>query len=191
MRPLPGIALIALCAACGESVTLPDATIPVATQQIQLYALSGTPVATPSAYNMLSLIEVRTYQSNDFDFVFDIGIDSTFGLGTNGDTIAVLKPRGNLGFDPDGGLQWMLIDFDSVFVAPIEGYETIKPTRIRTGDTILATSRAQQCAFGYNLPHYAKLLVMDIDLALRKATIRVVIDPNCGYRSLTTGIPTF
>lgn len=179
-----------LLAGCGDALELPPASVPIAQQQIQLYALTNTPVGTPSAYNMTSLAEVQVFRSNDFDFVFDIGIDSTFGLGTAGDTIAVLLPRGHLGFSADGGLQWTLTSFDSVLIAPVEGYEGIKPTRIRAGDTIIAASRLQTCNFNFVRPRYAKLYVQSIDLATRSAVFTVVIDTNCGYRSLGSGVPT-
>jgi hypothetical protein len=182
---------LALVAGCGTDLTLPPATTPITQQLIHLYAIDGTPVGTPSGYSMISLGEVQTFRSNDFDFVFDLGVDSTFGLGTKGDTIAVLLPRGYLGFAEDGGLQWTLVGFDSVRVAPLTGYEKKKPTRIRAGDTVIAASRLQTCNFGFVRPRYARLNIVSIDLATRSAQILVVIDTNCGYRGLGSGIPTF
>src|SRR5690348_3030492 len=59
---------LVLAAACNSDLTLPPATLPIATQQITLYALSGTAVNTNSAYDGLGLGEVRTDQTNSFDF---------------------------------------------------------------------------------------------------------------------------
>ena len=176
--------------ACGNDLTLPPATVPIARQEIHLYALEGTPVGTPSAYNMISVAEVQVFRTNDFDFVFNLGIDSVLGVGTSGDTVAVLIPRGALGFSEDGGLQSSTVAFDSLQLAPTEGYEKAKPRLIRAGDTIVAASRLQQCNFGYIRPYYAKLHIDSIDPATRSAVIVVVIDANCGYRSLGSGIPT-
>lgn len=182
-------ALLLGLAACGSDLTLPPAQLPVTQQVITLSAITGTPVGTPSAYSMITLSEIRTEQSSSFDFAFDIGIDSTFGLGRKGDTIAVLLPRGAVGFVPDGGLLWTLSEFDSIRVAPHDGYENTKPTRIRAGDVVIAASRLQQCEFGILSPRYAKMEIQSIDVVLRVAVIRLVIDPNCGYRQLTSGIP--
>jgi len=191
-RPwLPLAALILVTASCDVSTTLPPANVPVAQQQIHLYALTGTPVSTPSGYNMLQLGEVRTNVSNNFDFVMDIGIDSTFGVGTAGDTVIVLLPRGAVGFVEDGGLQWTLAEFDSIAVAPVTGYEQVKPTRIRQGDVVLAASRRQTCDDASSHPRYAKLNIQAVDLVTRSVVILVVIDPNCGYRSFKAGIPLF
>jgi hypothetical protein len=175
--------------ACGQDLSLPPAQLPVTQQQITLSAVTNTPVNTNSAYNMVGLAEVRTDLSNNFDFVFDLGPDSSYGLGTTGDTIAVLMPRGYVGFVQDGGMQFTLTSFDSVVIAPALGYETQKPTRIRGGDVILAASRLQTCDFGILSPRYAKMDIVSIDVPSRTAIILVKINPNCGYRSLKDGIP--
>lgn len=189
MTRIARFAGLMLLAACGQDLSLPPAQLPVTQQLITLHAITNTPVNTNSAYNMVGLAEVRTDLSNNFDFVFDIGPDSAYGLGTTGDTIAVLMPRGYVGFVQDGGLQFTLTSFDSVVVAPALGYETTKPTRIRGGDVILAASRLQTCDFGILSPRYAKLNINSIDVATRTAVIFVKINPNCGYHSLKDGIP--
>jgi hypothetical protein len=179
-----------LLAGCGDGLTLPPATVPIAQQQITLYALTNTPVGTPSAYNMVALSEVQVFRTNDFDFVFDIGVDSVLGAGTTGDTVAVFIPRAYLGFSEDGGLQYSPLGFDSLELAPTTGYEKQKPTKIRAGDTIVAASRLQTCNFSFVRPRYAKLYIQSIDLVARSMTATVIIDTNCGYRSLTSGVPT-
>ncbi len=180
--PLAALAAAAL-AACGADLTLPPAQIPIAQQQITLYALTGTPVNTSSAYSMLGLAEVRTDLSTSFDFAFDI-------RDTLGGTQAYLLPRGSIGFVPDGGLQLTSLPFDSVVRAPNEGYVRDRPVPIDSGTVLIAASRAQTCSFSIVLPRYAKLLVLSLDRVNRVVVIRVVIDPNCGYRGLGSGIPT-
>ena len=193
LRRLPhgwalGAALLA--AACGPDISLPPAALEVTQQVITLSAISNSPVNTPSGYDAVGLSEVFTQNSSDFDFVFDLGIDSTFGLGHKGDTVAVLLPRGYMGFLPNGGLQTTFVAFDSIVLAPVSGYEGVKPTRIRAGDNVLVASRTQQCQFGILSPRYAKAEVFTIDVAQRLMQMRLIIDPNCGYRQLTSGIPS-
>ncbi len=179
-----------LLAGCGSDLTLPPASVPITQQEITLYALTGTPVATSSAYDMLSLIEVRTDLTNSFDFAWDLRFDSAYGIGKPGDTVAVLLPRGALGFVTDPGLQLApTFSIDSAIVAPTNGYIKDRAVRIKEGVVLYAASRIQTCQFGFTLPHYAKLLIEQIDLTNRKVVIRVVLDPNCGYRTLTSGIP--
>ena len=178
-----------LLAACGADISLPPAQLPVTQQVITLSAITNTPVGTPSAYNMLSLAEIRPEQTTNFDFIFDLGPDSSYGLGTTGDTIAVLIPRGGIGLVADGGLQVTFTPFDSIILAPLNGYENQLPTRVRAGDAVLAASRLQTCDFNIISPRYAKMEITSIDVPTRVAVIRVVIDPNCGYRQLSQGIP--
>lgn len=186
------LAAVLLLAACGSSVDIPPATVAVEQQQIHLYALNNTPVGTPSAYDMINLAETQTFRDNSWDFVFDIGPDSAYGLGTTGDTIAVLMPRNHFGFAVDGGLQWTLAPFDSLNIAPLypTGYDTTKAVRIRAGDVVIAASRGQSCNFGVTRPRYAKVLIQTIDLATLSSIMLLEIDTNCGFRGLGVGIPT-
>jgi hypothetical protein len=190
---LKAATLSLLLAGCGTDLTLPPASIPIAQQQITLFALTNTPVNTNSAYDMLQLLEVRVDQNNAFDFAFDLRFDSAYGIGKHGDTVAVLIPRGAMGFVADPGLIALpgIYNFDSLQVAPQGGYTKDKAVQIREGNVLYAASRIQTCNFGFTLPHYAKLVIQKIDLAAYSVTIRVVIDPNCGYREVNSGIPTF
>ncbi|HEY2804564.1 MAG TPA: hypothetical protein VGI92_01775 [Gemmatimonadales bacterium] len=193
MRRYPWLTALAASAClvgCGSGIDVPPATTAVTQQQIHLYAIAGTPVGTPSAYDMVQLGEVQIFRSNSWDYVFDLGPDSSYGLGTTGDTIAVILPRGYFGFAEDGGVIWTLSSFDSVLVAPIIGYEQKKATRVRAGDTFLVSSRAQACNFGVSRPLYAKGLIQSIDLVTRSAVILMEVDTNCGFIGLGIGIPT-
>jgi len=184
------LAAAVLLAACGEDIVLPPPTQQVTALEVSLYALTGTDVRTPSAYNMIIMLEIRTDETTEFDFAFEIGIDSLLGVGTAGDTVAVLIPRGALGFTPDGGLQLASMPFDSILRAPLSGYEQLQPTVIREGDVVLAASRLQQCNFNVIRPRVAKLRIDTIDLGQRSVAIHMVIDPNCGYLSLVPGLPS-
>jgi hypothetical protein len=184
--------LLALPPACSNDLTLPPASLPVADQQITLYALTGTPVNTNSAYDMLNTIEVRMDQTTAFDFAYDLRFDSAYGIGKHGDTVAVLIPRGALGFVQDPGLLALpgVFNYDSLLLAPSSGYTRDSAVQIHEGDVLYAASRVQTCNFGFTLPHYAKLVIQKIDLTALSTTIRLSVDPNCGYRELGPGIPS-
>jgi hypothetical protein len=183
---LPLVAAV-LLAGCGDDIVLPPASQVVLEQQITLYALSNTGVQEPSAYNMLIPLEVRTDETTDFDFAFEIGPDSALGVGTTGDTVAVLMPRGTLGFVQDGGLQKTAVPYDSIVRGILDGYVRDVPTVIDSGDVVLAASRLQACNYNVYRPLVAKMRVDGVDFAARTANIRVTIDPNCGYLSLVPG----
>jgi hypothetical protein len=183
---LPLLAAV-LLASCGVDIVLPPATVPVQEDDFTLHALTGTPVDSPSAYSMLILLEIRTDETTEFDFAFEIGVDSVLGTGTTGDTVAVLFPRGALGFTADGGLQLATQPYDSILRGPLTGYQREQPTVIAEGEVVLAASRLQTCNFNVVRPRVAKLRIDDIDFVMRTVTFHMVINPNCGYLSLVPG----
>jgi len=46
------------------------------------------------------------------------------------------------------------------------------------------------CQFALNANIFAKLAVDSVNLASRTIYVRMGLDPNCGFRSFATGIPT-
>jgi len=176
------LACVAAIAACNASFTLPPATQAPVTGTTTLYALTGTSLSLPSAYSLLpSPIYpdvVRTDRSSAFDFAFNIEVDSA------SDTSAVLLPRGAMGLYMDGGLQLTQTPFDSIDLAPTGGYQDSLPVKVQVGTVVLVASRQQTCNFGYVYPLYGKFQVTALDLAARSVTFDLVVDPNCGYRSL-------
>ncbi|MDO8666046.1 MAG: hypothetical protein Q7J79_05500 [Gemmatimonadales bacterium] len=184
-RLRPALFALALgISACGDPLTLPPATLETVELSFTLYALTNTSVGTPSAYNMITLATVRTDRSIDLDFAVDmVG-------GTAGDSAVVIIPRGALGFQLDGGVQLAAEPFDSIVLAPVNGYVEDAPLPVDSGDVVLVASRLQQCNFGINRPRYAKLRVESVNRAQRSIAFKIRIDPNCGYRGLAPGIPS-
>ena len=179
LAALAALAAAAAVAACGNPFTLPPAGAAVYDTTFTLFSMSGTPVSEPSAYDMVLSPPrvVRTDQTLSFDFALDIP-DSL------GDTVPLLIPPGALGLTRDAGLQLTTVAFDSIRIAPNTGYEQAIGAKLAVGAVVLASSRTQSCNYNYAYPLYAKLKVLAIDLVARSVTFRVLLDPNCGYRSL-------
>lgn len=184
-RPLAATRLAALCAlavgaafaACDNPFALPPATAIPFDTVVTLYSLTGSAVNQPSAYNMVTQSLVRTDRSSDFDFALDMP-DSL------GDTIPLLLPPGALGLPRDGGLQISTTAFDSLNYAPDGGYQQTVGQKLAIGTVVLASSRTQSCNYNISHPLYAKLKVLYVNPATRFVTFRIVLDGNCGYRSL-------
>jgi len=172
------LALLAATATCGSPFSLPPANLGVPKGTVTLWALNGTDLAEPSAYDVMLQTVARTDRTSAFDFAFDVRVDSL------NDTTAVLLPRGSLGLSIDGGLQLTQQVFDSITIAPTGGYIDSLPVAVKAGNVLFAASRQETCNFGYIKPLYAKLHVTALDLAARTITFDIVTDPNCGYRSL-------
>ncbi len=145
-----------------------------------LYALRSTPIRTPSAYSILDQLPVRTDTSGAFDFAFDIDAHGT----------PLIYPAGVLGLDKTTGLQIIKAPFDGVHSAPTTGYVTDSALPVATGDVFVARSRstASDCIY-YSLPRYGKFEVLAIDSVQRSITLQGLVDVNCGFRGLDTGIP--
>src|SRR2546427_6988028 len=110
-RALAGAVLLAL-AACSEPLGLPPPVLSNVVDQISLFALEGTPLTTPSAYKLSGRQLVRTDQSADFDFAFNIDASNR----------PVLLPTGAVGLPQGSGIQVATQGFDGLTVAPTGGY---------------------------------------------------------------------
>src|SRR5258708_2262285 len=129
IRYLPLFAL-ALLAACGNSLGI-SASFVNKVDTVSMYALSKTPVATPSAYYMAQGLVVRTDGFIPFDFAFDI--DST-GRG-------LLLPTGPLKLGRLSGLQLSAVPFDSIRIAPTSRYQLDSAVVIDSNSVAIAQSR--------------------------------------------------
>lgn len=173
-----------LLAGCGNPNDLPDATIPNVESTATLSALTGTPVARPSAYSVAEATTVRSDQGGAFDFAFNIDPSGQ----------AVLLPLAVLGLGVQTGTNAGFIKVDQTFEAiesaPLNGYVTADTIHIAVGERYVVRSRVV-CS-GLGLPKYGKIEITDINPApeARTVTFRVLTDDNCGYRGLAPDIPT-
>jgi hypothetical protein len=175
---------LAIAAACGDPVGLPPPGVPNRTDTVSMYALSGTPVTTPSAYIISFRQVVRTDQTSlGFDFAFDI--DSTGR--------PVLLPTGAMGLPRASGIQRTLHAFDSVTVAPTGSYQSDSAMVVDSNAVMILHSRPLVCSFGISSIYYAKLHVLAIDTTSgpngRRIDFEILNNINCGYRGLEPGLP--
>jgi len=169
-------------AACGNSTGLPSAGFPNYVDTAMLYALTGTPIGTPSGYDITVQMVSYPEQGATFDFAFDITEDG----------VAQVLPAKLLGRTTVAGIQAAETSFDSIREAPLDGYVTDTAFTVANGTTFLARSRAysNNCGYVSALPRYGKFRVLAIDEATRTVTLEAMVDWNCGYRQLEPGVPT-
>ncbi len=180
-----GLALACVAAtACGDANLLPPATLGVRDDTITLWAVTGTAIQLPSAWDLVLGIPARTDRTSSFDIVFDFVYDSLAH-----DTVPALLPRGAIGLSADGGLQRIDQPFANVLAAPSDGYDSFKPVFVDTATVVVARSRSQTCNFGIFSGIFAKAIPIAISRADRKVILRLVTDPNCGYHSFQPGVP--
>jgi hypothetical protein len=180
MRSLFLALLLVGAIACSDTTGLPDATLPNAERTDTLYSLVGTPVATPSAYALEGGRRIRTDQTDAFDFAYNIEADGSH----------VFLPRGALGIDTTTGANPGFLarseTFQDITVAPSNGYVTDAAVPIGLGDRYVIRSRVT-CGIG--VPKYAKIEIISFDDVAKIVTFRILIDDNCGFKSLEPGLP--
>ncbi|HZD84933.1 MAG TPA: hypothetical protein VE052_03395, partial [Gemmatimonadaceae bacterium] len=92
------------------------------------------------------------------------------------------------------GLQKVTGTFETVLEAPKNGYETDSALVLVPGEVVAVQAAhnfsSDLCAFSINPNIYAKIAVDSVDLASRTLYLRMGLDPNCGFRSFASGIPT-
>jgi hypothetical protein len=180
MRSLFFVVLLLGAVACSDATGLPDASLTNAERTDTLYALVGTPVATPSGYALEGSRRIRTDLSVDFDFAYNVDADGGH----------VFLPRAALGIDPTAtvnpGFLASNAAFEAIKVAPSNGYVTDRAIPIAIGERYVVRSRVT-CTIG--LPKYAKVEVMALDDVARSVVFRVLTDDNCGFKGLEPGLP--
>lgn len=171
------VLVVLAAAACGSGQTAYYSNY---VDTLTLYALRNTPIRTPSAYNILNVLTVRTDTTGAFDFAFDFDSAGT----------PRMYPAGVLGLDKTTGIQIINAPFDNVHSAPTTGYVTDSALAVDSGTVFVARSRSTSanCIY-YSLPRYGKFQVLSIDSIQRSITLAGLVDLNCGFRGLDPGIP--
>jgi hypothetical protein len=192
-----GAAALAVLGACGDP-TRPDASFETAQDTLAAFAINGTPPGFPSGLSLVGgtapsgllgggfPVLTRVDGSLNFDVAFDIDNAGN----------AVVYPLGSVA-SPIGstravGLQRVSGTFESATEAPGGTYQVDSAFVALPGEVIVVEAPSPgYCgalgSFAQNV--YAKLTVDSVRTADRTVFFRVMVDPNCGFRSLAPGRP--
>jgi hypothetical protein len=181
------IAAPLLLAGCGDDNPF-QAQLPTVADVFTIFALTGTPPAYPSGLNTFGRTATRVDGNANFDVAFDI----------NADGKAVLYPVklivSSISGDRPVGLMKVAGTFDSVTSAPKGTYQTDSAVVASKGDIVIVEANrglsGDVCSFNISPFIYTKILIDSINPATHTIVIQTVMDPNCGFRSFATGIPS-
>jgi len=173
--------------ACGDPTSLRANAI-TSVDTLSVFALSGTPPSYPSGISIIGRQAVRVDGFAGFDVAFDI----------NSAGNAVVYPVKLVVSSPGGsrpvGLQKAVGAFSTVLEAPKTGYENDSSLVLIPGETVVIqaahNSSQDLCQFALSPYLYAKIGVDSVNLASRTIYLQLGFDPNCGFRSFATGVPT-
>ncbi len=184
---LAAMFVVTVLNACGDVTNL-KASAPTSVDTLSVFALSGTPPSYPSGISILARQAVRVDGFASFDVALDIDDAGN----------AVIYPVKLVVASPGGsrpvGLQKVAGTFETIAEAPKTGFEADSALVMLPGEVVVIqsahNSSGDLCQFALNPNLYAKFAVDSVHLAPRTLYLRLGLDPNCGFRSFATGIPT-
>jgi hypothetical protein len=180
------LASATILTACDDPQLL-RAQLPTVLDVYTVFALTGTPAAYPSGINTYIRSAVRVDGNAGFDVAFDIDAQG------NALVHPVQKVVSSLTSSRRVGLRRVSGSFDDITIAPTGTYadSTIVAS---PGDIIIVqsirNSSGDVCQFDISPYIYAKLQIDSIAVDTRTLVVRSLLDPNCGFRSFESGIPT-
>jgi hypothetical protein len=183
------VAAVAVISACdggnGHKATYPI----IAVDSQVVYAINSAPRNAPTAVYLYSVILGSSAVSASSDFSFDVAFD------IDNQGRAVLLPVRTVASGLTGthsvGLQVVSTPFDSLKFAPNKSYKYDSTLVVNAGQVVMIQSVGSACNTSlYANPYiYGKLSVDAIDASAHTLRLRYTVDPNCGFRSLATGVP--
>lgn len=184
--PLAVLAAAAL-GACGKDPFAVKPAYDTVADTLVAAALNGTPPSAEAGINTAFHAAVRV----DSSFNFDVALD----IADNGDLLVVPVSRVGsiLGVSRTIGISVMdtTIAFDSVKKAPGSGYVRDSVRTFRRGQTVVVQAVSPYCtALDASSLIYSKFVVDSVNVPSRTFYLRMVVDPNCGFRSFLPGLPS-
>ena len=178
------VAALVVLGACDDPFE-PKATIFVLDATHELWALTGSPPAYPTALLVPQRIEVRPDPAGSFDIAFEI---------TGGGQLQVLPmPHVMIPLSGPRPVDFIIPTdaFADIASAPRTGWLSDTTITLDQGDTFLVRVQTLYCAGEFFPVVYAKYRVDSIIPAERRLKLTARVNPNCGFRSFADGIPTF
>ena len=182
-------ALLALAAAACSDPFSVEADFDTVESVVTLRALTGTPLELPLALLVAPVPQVVRPAS---DFVFDLAFDlDAAGAAQLYPVDVVARPSVIAGRRV--GLQKITgRSYDEVTRAPDGGYDFADPMPVAVGDVIVVQAIGHPSCLTsfFSTLVFAKLRIEAIDPAARTMSVRVLVDPNCGFRGFENGTPS-
>jgi hypothetical protein len=175
---------LSAAAACGDLTGVP-ASLPTLSDSGILYALNGAPPGAPTALHMFS----GTLLAADGSFIFDVAFD----IDSAGNVVVLPEPAVASGLVTNHTVALATVPdaFDALGSAPKITYKADTALVTKPNVTVVVQSTDPN-ACGVSLTGtslYGKLVITSVDPVARQLKIRFTTDPNCGFRSFSSGIP--
>ncbi len=177
--------LVAVVAACSGPLQ-PIATLITIDDTTTVYALNGTPSATPNAIDLFDGSTVRADVTFNYDLVFDL--DSN-----NNVMVIPVRRLTSVAGGFQVGLQIVPGTYAALTEAPKSNYVNDSTFVVGVG-TVLAVQSSNPTVCDPTLstiPYtYSKISILSIDPVMRSVKVAFTVDRNCSFRSYADGLPT-
>lgn len=199
-RPLVltfGALAVLAAAACGNPFAV-TANTDVIFDTLAVYGLSEAPTNAPTALNTFGPQLVTTSPTTHYDLVFDIRPDSTGNL-----QAYALPPKAVASFGSAGLVVDSTHAFEAIASAPNVPYNDSTIVPLKPGTVLIVQAMSTACSVQLVASQqfiYSKIVIDSINYtpfneftnpAGNTIYFRIVVDPNCGFRSFKEGRPTF
>lgn len=150
--------------------------VPLTPSEVTLFDFVTGRLEDPPAFDLVFQRLVRVDQTRNWDFLFQItdGVPAFAPFSAATDSVT------------DAGLLQTSLSFEGVLEAPETGYTISDPVPVQVGDVLIGRSRADPTQF-LACSRYAKLEIIELDLAAGTITFRFLGNPNCGDTVLEPG----
>lgn len=178
------VVAIAAATSCGDPTAI-KAQFETVSDTLELFALNGTPGSLPSAIRTRSILVVRVGSDFNFDVAWDINAAGEAVAYTPSMVASQLVGARRVGFRlADGALEGLL-------KAPTSGYLYDSLMVVPVGKILLVDAIDPTCsAFSILGQNIRSKIQIDSVVPVRKALyMRIVANPNCGFRDLGPGLP--
>ena len=169
---------------CGDPTAIDPEFENIDTTRV-VFAITGTPSNLPTALLVRGAAPVRIDAAFNFDLAFDIN--------AAGEVVAhsVRKIASQTAGTHRVGIQFTDDAFDAVTRAPKTNYVYDSTYVLPVGKVflidVLDNSCSQFSILGPNIR--AKAVVTSVDVAARSIELDILANPNCGFVTLTPGLP--
>ena len=183
-RALILTALTFAVAAC-KGFTQIDAGLPNVTATDTVYALNGGPPNSPNSINFFQGLTDRADQGFGFDVAFDIDKDG------NPVIIPARVIATSFANPTSIGLQRASSSFELVASAPKDGYRADTAMTVAIGQAVIVEVHDFNACISSlkGQSFFTKVVINEVDVALRRLVFTVTVNRNCGFRSFSPGIP--
>ena len=186
-RFLVAVGLVAAASACGDATGI-RASFQNRETPLTVYAVNGTAQTLPAGI----LIRAPELAFVDSRWAFDIAFDMDAAGNV---TVYTVRAMASEVFDGVSriGLRTDTLPYASVAKAPGSGFTYDSLLTLPIGRTLIVDKLDGTCSqfggafLGYNIR--AKMVIDSVDAAARKIYVKMLSNPNCGFRSLLPGLP--